>query len=102
MSPRFLVYLGFFGRWRLRIHARAAAVLVDEFDAGVFQCTGSAATVEVCASKVPGFDLRRLMVGSEIEEASAKWRCSHRKSALAARITSLLRMVIALYSEYHF
>ena len=42
------------------------------------------------------------MVGSEIEEASAKSRCSHRKSALAARITSLLRMVITLYSGYKF
>ena len=54
----------------------------------------SAATVLLCASNIPGFASSRLIVGSEIEEAAAKLRCSHRRSALAARITSLVRLVM--------
>jgi hypothetical protein len=54
----------------------------------------SAATVEVCASKAPGFDSSRFMVGREIDEAFARLLWSHRRSALAARITSLVMMVM--------
>jgi hypothetical protein len=50
----------------------------------------SAVAVEPCAAIAPGFDSSRFIVGSETEEASDKSRCSHRKSARAARITSLL------------
>src|SRR5438045_179493 len=50
-----------------------------------------AATVESWAPKIPGFDSRRLIVGRETEDFSAKSRCSHRRSALAARISSLVR-----------
>src|SRR4051794_18721979 len=50
----------------------------------------SAATVELWAAKVPGADSSRLMVGSDTPEALARFRCSQRNSARAARISSLV------------
>jgi len=50
----------------------------------------SAATVEPCAAIRPGFDSSRLIVGSETDDACDRSRCSHRKRARAARISSLL------------
>jgi hypothetical protein len=51
----------------------------------------SAATVEPWAANFPGLDSRRFTVGRETEEADARWRCSQRRRALAARISSLVR-----------
>ncbi len=50
-----------------------------------------AAIVEVYAPRLPGFVSRRLIVGSETFEASAKSDCSQRNKALAARTCSLVR-----------
>src|SRR5262249_49195762 len=49
-----------------------------------------AARVEPCATRGPGLDSNRLMVGSDTEDAFARSRCSHRNRARAARINSLL------------
>jgi hypothetical protein len=51
--------------------------------------------VEVYATKGPGLLSRRLIVGRETDEASAKWRCSQRNRALAALIISLVRCIAA-------
>jgi hypothetical protein len=53
----------------------------------------SAVIVELWATKTPGFDSRRFIVGRETDEAFAKWRCSQRKRALAARISSLVSQI---------
>jgi hypothetical protein len=53
----------------------------------------SAVIVELWATKTPGFDSRRFIVGRETDEAFAKWRCSQRKRALAARISSLVSKI---------
>jgi hypothetical protein len=50
----------------------------------------SAVTVELWAAKVPGATSSRLIVASDIPEASARSRCSQRNSARAARINSLV------------
>jgi hypothetical protein len=47
--------------------------------------------VDMRAAMVPGLDSRRFIVGSDTDEALARSRCSHRSSARAARINSLLR-----------
>jgi hypothetical protein len=51
----------------------------------------NATIVDVCAAIAPGFDSSRLIVGSETDEAASRSRCSHRKSARAARMSSLER-----------
>ena len=48
----------------------------------------SAVTVDPCAAIAPGFDSSGLTVGRETEEARDRSRCSHRKRARAARISS--------------
>ena len=50
----------------------------------------SAMTVEPWAAIAPGFDSSRLIVGNETDEACDRSRCSHRKRARAARMSSLL------------
>jgi hypothetical protein len=49
-----------------------------------------AVAVTPCARRVPRWLSNRLMVGRETPEASARCRCSHRRSARAARTSSLV------------
>ena len=76
-------------------HARPAAILGDELDASGFK--GGADRIDgPCLSGVsgPGIVSNRFIDGREIDEASAKFFCSHRSRARAARICSLVTILI--------
>jgi hypothetical protein len=101
-APYFLGVGRLGGSTRLSLFARAisANAAVERRTPGLSPFVNSipavskaftnAATVEACAAKLPGLASRRFNVGSDTEEASASWRCSHRSRALAARISSLV------------
>src|ERR1700694_172382 len=53
-----------------------------------------AVTVDRCAPRTPGIVSSRLTVANETADASARSRCSHRTRARAARMSSLVRVIL--------
>ena len=67
-------------------HTRAAAIFVDEFDARYFKGTSEFICCTDAAAICPSTDSNRAMVGSEIDECSAKSPCDQPSKARAALI----------------